>query len=88
MLGFIWMIIVGAVVGVLAKAIHPGKENMGFLTTVLLGIAGSVLATFLGRMLGFYREGDSAGFIGATIGAILILLIYGQIAPRLRTPQA
>jgi uncharacterized membrane protein YeaQ/YmgE (transglycosylase-associated protein family) len=80
----IWTILVGFIVGIIAKFIHPGKENMGLITTTLLGIGGSFLATFLGQALGLYRAGSTAGFIGAVIGAIILLVIYGVIRGRAR----
>lgn len=79
-MGLIWTIIVGFVVGVVAKFIHPGRENMGFLMTTLLGIAGAFVATYLGQAIGWYQAGQGAGFIGGTIGAIIILWIYGYFA--------
>ncbi len=78
-MGIIWMILVGLVVGILAKFLHPGRENMGFLMTIVLGIAGSLLATFLGQAVGWYQPGEGAGFIGGTVGAILLLVIYGMV---------
>ena len=78
----IWAIIVGFLAGVLAKFIHPGKESMGFIMTTLLGIGGSLFATFIGQALGLYQAGSTAGFIGAVIGAILLLVIYGAIRSR------
>ena len=80
----IWTIIVGFVAGVIAKFIHPGKESMGFILTTLLGIGGSVVATYVGQALGLYKAGEPAGFIGAIIGAIIILVIYGFIAGKSR----
>jgi uncharacterized membrane protein YeaQ/YmgE (transglycosylase-associated protein family) len=88
MLGILWMIIVGAIVGVIAKLIHPGKENFGMLATIGLGIGGSLVATLLGKVLGFYEPGESAGFIGAIIGAVILLFAYTKFAPSLKTPQA
>jgi len=79
-MGLIWTIIVGFIVGVLAKFIHPGRDNMGFLMTTLLGIAGAFVATYLGQAIGLYQAGQGAGFIGATIGALIILWIYGYFA--------
>jgi len=73
---FLWMCIIGLVAGALAKLIMPGKDPGGIFITMLLGIAGSLLAGFLGRSLGWYREGESAGFILSTVGAILILVAY------------
>jgi uncharacterized membrane protein YeaQ/YmgE (transglycosylase-associated protein family) len=80
----IWTIIVGFVIGVVAKCIHPGRENMGFIMTTILGIGGSVLATFAGQALGLYQAGSTAGFIGAVIGAIILLVIYGALRSRAR----
>ena len=78
----LWTILVGFIAGVIAKFIHPGKENMGFILTTLLGIGGSFVATYAGQALGLYKAGEAAGFIGAIIGAIIILVIYGFIAGR------
>jgi uncharacterized membrane protein YeaQ/YmgE (transglycosylase-associated protein family) len=75
----IWTIIVGFFIGVVAKIFHPGRDNMGFIMTTLLGIGGSVVATFLGQALGLYKAGSTAGFIGAIIGAIILLVIYGAL---------
>ena len=75
----IWSIIIGAIAGSLAKLFMPGKDGGGFIVTVLLGIAGSLLFTFLGRMIGWYDEGDSAGFIASLLGAMVLLGIYRLI---------
>ncbi len=77
-------IIIGLIVGALAKFIMPGKDPGGIIITILLGIAGSVLATFLGRSLGWYRPGQGAGFIASLIGAIIILAIYRAVVGRRR----
>lgn len=81
----VWTIIVGFIAGVIAKLIHPGKESMGFILTTLLGIGGSLVSTYAGQALGLYKAGEAAGFIGAIIGAIVILIIYGFIAGRTRS---
>ncbi len=81
-MSILWTIIVGFLVGVIAKLIHPGRENMGFILTTLLGIAGSVLAGYLGQAVGLYRAGQGAGFIGSVIGALVILIVYGMIKGR------
>jgi len=73
---FLWMCIIGLVAGALAKLIMPGKDPGGIFITMLLGIAGSLVAGFLGRSLGWYREGESAGFIMSIVGAILLLVAY------------
>lgn len=75
----LWTIIVGFIVGVIAKFLHPGKENMGFIMTTLLGIAGSFLAGYIGQALGWYHAGQGAGFIGSIVGAFILLLIYGFV---------
>jgi uncharacterized membrane protein YeaQ/YmgE (transglycosylase-associated protein family) len=83
---FIWAIIIGLIAGAIAKLIMPGKDPGGFIITALLGIAGSLLATFVGRMLGWYDGNDGAGIIGAIIGALVILGIYRMVARRNTTP--
>ncbi|MCP5229853.1 GlsB/YeaQ/YmgE family stress response membrane protein [Accumulibacter sp.] len=81
-MGIIWTIVLGFVIGVIAKLIHPGKENMGFLITVALGIAGSFGAGLVGQFLGWYRAGEGAGFIASVIMAVIILVIYGKLRTR------
>lgn len=78
-MGFVWTIVLGFVIGVIAKFLHPGKENMGFIMTVLLGIAGSFLAGVIGQFFGWYHAGEGAGFIASVIVAIGLLLIYGRL---------
>ncbi len=78
-MGVIWTIVLGFVIGVIAKLLHPGKENMGVIMTILLGIAGSVLAGIIGQFLGWYKAGEGAGFIASVIVAIILLVIYGKI---------
>ncbi len=82
MLSLLWTILIGFVVGVLAKLLHPGKENMGIVVTTLLGIAGSLIATFLGRLVGFYEEGEAAGFLMALVGAIVLLVVFTMVKGR------
>jgi len=72
----LYTILIGLLAGALAKFVMPGKDPGGFIITILLGIGGSVVATYLGQFIGLYGEGESARFIGATAGAILILWIY------------
>ncbi len=72
----LYTIIIGLAAGALAKLIMPGKDPGGIIITILLGIGGSVVATYLGQFIGFYNAGETAQFIGATVGAILILWIY------------
>ena len=82
-MGIIWTIIIGFIAGVLAKLITPGdNEPSGFILTTILGIVGAFVATYLGQALGWYTAGEGAGLIGATVGAIVVLLIWGAIAGR------
>jgi len=82
----LWTIIIGFVAGVIAKWIHPSdNEPSGFILTTLLGIAGAFLATYIGQAIGWYRADESAGFIGAIVGAIIVLVIWGMFARRDRT---
>ena len=76
MLHLLWIIIIGLVAGAVAKLIMPGKDPGGLLITILLGVAGSLLANFLGRLIGWYKPGESGGFIAAIVGAVILLLIY------------
>ena len=69
-------LIVGFIAGVIAKLLMPGKDPGGCIITILLGIVGAFVATYLGKLLGIYEPGDTAGFIGATIGAMLVLFLY------------
>lgn len=76
MLHWIWMFIIGLVIGVVAKFLMPGKDPGGFIVTGLLGIAGSLLAGWVGEALGWYQAGQPAGFIMSVIGAIVLLFLY------------
>ncbi|HEX2536849.1 MAG TPA: GlsB/YeaQ/YmgE family stress response membrane protein [Pseudolabrys sp.] len=79
----IWTIIIGFVAGIIAKLLHPGdNEPAGFVLTTILGIIGAFLATYLGQAIGWYRADESAGLIGAVVGAVIMLVIWGLIAPR------
>jgi uncharacterized membrane protein YeaQ/YmgE (transglycosylase-associated protein family) len=81
--GFIWTIIIGFVAGVIAKFIMPGpNEPSGFILTTVLGIVGAFVATWLGQSLGWYAPGEGAGLIGAVVGAIIVLLVWGAVARR------
>ena len=82
-MGVIWTIIIGFVAGVIAKFIMPGRnEPSGFVLTAILGIVGAFVASFLGQALGWYQPGEGAGLIGAVVGAIIVLAIWGAIAKR------
>lgn len=82
-MGILWTIIIGFVAGVIAKFIMPGdNEPSGFILTTILGIVGAFVATWLGQALGWYSANQGAGFIGAIVGAVIVLFIYGMIAKR------
>ncbi len=85
-MSFLWTIVIGFVAGVIAKFIMPGdNEPSGFVLTTILGIVGAFLATWLGQALGWYSANQGAGLIGATVGAVIVLFIYGMIARRRAT---
>jgi len=85
---WLYVILIGLVVGVLARVLKPGRDNMGIILTIVVGIAGAMLASFVGQRMGWYAPGQAAGFIGALLGAIVILVIValfrGQGRRRLR----
>ena len=85
-MNILWVIIIGFLIGLLAKAIMPGRDPGGFIITVLLGIAGSLLASFLGQQLGWYTPGAKAGFLASVVGAIILLAIYRAIMGRRTLP--
>jgi uncharacterized membrane protein YeaQ/YmgE (transglycosylase-associated protein family) len=76
MFSFIWAIVIGFIAGAIAKLIMPGRDPGGFIVTILLGIAGALVATWLGQTLGWYHDNQGAGFIGSIVGAIIILALY------------
>jgi uncharacterized membrane protein YeaQ/YmgE (transglycosylase-associated protein family) len=78
----LWMLVIGLVIGALAKLIMPGKDPGGVIITMLIGIAGSVIAGFLGRAAGWYGEGQEAGFLASVLGAVILLAIYRLIVGR------
>lgn len=81
-MGIIGTIVIGFLAGLIAKFLTPGRDPGGFIITTLLGIVGAVVATYLGQALGWYRAGEGAGFIGAIVGAVILLLIYRAVAGR------
>jgi len=82
-MGIIWTIIIGFIAGVIAKFLHPGdNEPKGFILTTILGIVGAFLATYLGQAIGWYRAGEGAGLIGAVVGAIILLLVWGIVTKK------
>ena len=84
-MGVLWTIIIGFIAGIVAKLLMPGKnEPSGFILTTILGIVGAFVATYLGQSLGWYRADEGAGFIGAVVGAIIILALWGMMTGRRR----
>jgi uncharacterized membrane protein YeaQ/YmgE (transglycosylase-associated protein family) len=84
-MSILWTIIIGFIAGVIAKFIMPGdNEPSGFILTTILGIVGAFVASYLGQALGWYRPGEGAGLIGAIVGAIIVLLVYGMFAGQQR----
>jgi uncharacterized membrane protein YeaQ/YmgE (transglycosylase-associated protein family) len=78
-------IVIGLIVGVVAKLLMPGRDPGGFILTIVLGIVGALVATYGGQALGFYRAGEAAGFVGSVIGAIILLVIYRLVTRRSAT---
>ena len=72
----LWTILIGFIVGIVAKFLMPGRDPGGFIITVLIGIAGSFIATYVGAAMGWYQNGETAGFIAAVLGSIVLLIIY------------
>lgn len=85
-MSILWTIVIGFVAGIVAKFIMPGdNEPSGFILTTILGIVGAFVATFLGQAMGWYSADQGASFIGATVGAVIVLFIYGMVAKRRAT---
>jgi uncharacterized membrane protein YeaQ/YmgE (transglycosylase-associated protein family) len=85
-MSIIWTLIIGLVAGALAKFLMPGRDPGGFIITMLLGVAGAFVATWLGQAIGWYQAGEGAGFIGAVVGAVILLLIYRFVVKRRTAP--
>lgn len=81
-MGIIWTILIGFVAGLIARAIKPGNDSMGFILTAVIGIAGSLIATYLGQAMGWYQAGQGASFIASVVGAIVLLFIWGMVAKK------
>jgi uncharacterized membrane protein YeaQ/YmgE (transglycosylase-associated protein family) len=82
MLIIIGTIVIGFIVGLIARAIKPGDDKLGLIMTAVLGIAGSFVATYAGSALGLYQQGDAAGFIASVVGAVILLIIYGVVTKK------
>ena len=83
-MGILWTIIIGLIAGIIAKFVVPGSRNepSGFILTAILGIVGAVVATYLGQAIGWYQAGEGAGLVGAVVGAIIVLVVWGAVAGR------
>ncbi|WP_437879745.1 GlsB/YeaQ/YmgE family stress response membrane protein [Pseudomonas sp. LRF_L74] len=81
-MGIIGTIIIGFIVGLIARFLKPGDDSMGWIMTILLGIGGSLAATYGGQALGIYQAGEGAGFIGAVVGAVILLVIWGLVSKK------
>lgn len=81
-MSFIWTIIIGFIIGVLAKFLHPGRDNLGFIMTTILGIVGSAAAAFIGQAIGLYAPNEPAGFIASVIAAIGVLVVYTKMVKK------
>ncbi len=81
-MGIIWTILIGFLAGLVARALLPGTQKLGFILTTLLGIAGALLATYAGQAMGWYTAGAGAGFIASVVGAMIVLVIYGLIVKK------
>jgi uncharacterized membrane protein YeaQ/YmgE (transglycosylase-associated protein family) len=84
-MGMIGTLVIGLIAGIVAKFLMPGKDPGGFIITMLLGVAGAFVATYLGQAIGWYQAGQGAGFIGAVVGAIILLVIYRLVRRRSET---
>jgi len=78
----VWVILIGLVVGLVARLLKPGNDGMGFIMTILVGIGGALLATYAGQAMGMYQAGEKAGFIGAVVGAIVLLIGISSVRSR------
>ncbi len=78
-MSIIGTIIIGLIVGLIARLLHPGRDGLGLIMTALLGVGGSLVATYGGQMLGIYRAGEAAGFVGAVVGAVVILFVVSRL---------
>jgi uncharacterized membrane protein YeaQ/YmgE (transglycosylase-associated protein family) len=87
-MSFLWMLVVGLVVGALAKLFMPGRDPGGVIVTMLIGIAGAAIAGFIGRAIGWYAPGDAAGFIASIVGAVILLAIYRALVGRTAPPSS
>ena len=81
-MSIVWTILIGFLAGLVARAIKPGDDSAGFIVTTVIGVAGSLIATYLGQAMGWYTAGQGAGFIASVVGAIVLLFVWGLIAKK------
>lgn len=81
-MSIVWTILIGLVVGLIARALKPGRDPLGWIMTAVLGVAGSFFASFVGQQLNFYDPGEAAGFIASVLGAIVLLIIWGLVSKK------
>ena len=81
-MSLLWTILIGFIAGLIARAVMPGRQALGFIWTTVLGVVGALVATYLGRALGWYEPGAGAGLIASVVGAVIVLFIYGAIRKR------
>ena len=81
-MGIIWTIIIGFLAGLVARALKPGDDKLGLIMTTVLGVVGALAATYVGQALGWYKANEPAGFIGAVVGAIVLLILYSIVKRR------
>ena len=82
MMSILYTIFIGLIVGFIARAVKPGDDKLGWIMTAVLGVAGSVLATYSGQALGWYKAGSAAGWFASVVGAVILLVIYGMVAKK------
>ena len=78
-MGIIWTLLIGLVVGFIARAVMPGEQKLGWIMTAVLGVGGSLVATYAGQALGLYSAGSAAGWIASVVGAVILLITYGMV---------
>ena len=78
-MGVIWTIVIGFIVGLLARFVMPGDDKMGIIMTTILGVVGSLAATYIGQMMGWYVAGEGAGFVASVVGALVLLFVYNTV---------
>ncbi|RMW95070.1 GlsB/YeaQ/YmgE family stress response membrane protein [Allofranklinella schreckenbergeri] len=81
-MSIIWTILIGLVVGLIARALKPGRDALGWIMTAVLGIAGAFFASFVGQQLNFYGPGEPAGFVASVLGAIVLLILWGMLSKK------